>query len=279
MTAPAVHTTTAHTAIAPQCLDALPRSAGVYIFRGEGTLPLYIGKSVDIRARVLSHLRAPDEAKMVAQTRWIDFIETAGEIGALLLEAQMVKVHSPLFNIRLRRLRHLCAIRLRAADTGLTPEIVSSRDTAVGQVDGLYGLFSSRHAVQARLRELAKEHALCHALLGLEKPSPRGCFGLQIKTCHGACVGREDRSAHDQRLWQALQDMKVHVWPYAGAIDLVETQGDWVQKHRIQNWRYLGTWCSRAQAVQGQAEASFDLDTYKILVKPLLLQSVNVEVL
>lgn len=76
-----------------QSLDALPRSAGVYIFRGDGTLPLYIGKSVDIRSRVLSHLRTPDEAKMIAQTRRIDFIETAGQIGALLLEAQMIKTH------------------------------------------------------------------------------------------------------------------------------------------------------------------------------------------
>ena len=68
--------------IDPESLAALPRSFGVYIFKGEGTLPLYIGKSVDIRSRVMSHFRAPDEASMIAQTRRIDFIETAGEIGA-----------------------------------------------------------------------------------------------------------------------------------------------------------------------------------------------------
>ena len=73
--------------IDPDSLAVLPRTPGVYIFKGEGTLPLYIGKSVDIRSRVMSHLRTPDEASMVAQTRRIDFIETAGEIGALLLES------------------------------------------------------------------------------------------------------------------------------------------------------------------------------------------------
>ena len=71
--------------IDPASLEALPRSSGVYIFKGEGTLPLYIGKSVDIRSRVLAHLRADDEAEMIAQSRKVDFIETAGEIGALLL--------------------------------------------------------------------------------------------------------------------------------------------------------------------------------------------------
>ena len=81
-------------------LAVLPRTAGVYIFKGEGMLPLYIGKSVDIRSRVLSHLRTKDEAKMIAQSRRVEFIETAGEIGALLLEARLIKQESPLFNIR-----------------------------------------------------------------------------------------------------------------------------------------------------------------------------------
>jgi len=77
--------------IDPASLDALPRTSGVYIFKGEGTLPIYIGKSVDIRSRVLAHLRAEDEAEMIVQTRRVDFIETAGEIGALLLEARLIK--------------------------------------------------------------------------------------------------------------------------------------------------------------------------------------------
>ena len=43
--------------IDPASLDALPRTAGVYIFQGAGALPIYIGKSLDIRSRVLAHLR------------------------------------------------------------------------------------------------------------------------------------------------------------------------------------------------------------------------------
>ena len=86
----------------------LPRAPGVYVFHGDGKLPLYIGKSVDIRSRVQSHLRNPDEARMMAQTRRIEAIETAGEIGALLLESHLIKTQSPLFNQRLRRIKKLC---------------------------------------------------------------------------------------------------------------------------------------------------------------------------
>jgi excinuclease Cho len=116
------------------------------------------------------------------------------------------------------------------------------------------------------------------ALLGLEKTTRGACFGLQIKQCLGACAGLEARAAHDQRLFSALLDSQVQTWPFAGAVDLVETEGDWVQRHRVSHWRYVGTWCSRTgmHAVADQPEA-FDLDSYKILVKPIMLGTAHIE--
>ena len=146
----------------------------------------------------------------------------------------------------------------------------------VEQAQDLYGLFGSVHAAQNKLRELADPHRLCLGLLGLEKIGQRGCFGLQVKTCLGACVGRENRRAHDERLLAALLDLKVQAWPFAGAVDLVEQHGDWVQRHRIAHWRHLGSWCSRTGTVTSKDQA-FDLDTYKILVKPILLNTARIE--
>lgn len=266
--------------IDPDSLAALPRSSGVYIFKGEGTLPLYIGKSVDIRSRVMSHLRAPDEASMIAQTRRIDYIETAGEIGALLLESRMIKEKNPLFNQRLRRVRTLCSIRLKQTDKGVTPEIVDSKSVNLGSTPELYGLFSSAHSANAKLKELAQQHMLCMSVLGLEKTSKRGCFGLQIKTCLGACVGREDRQVHDERLFTSLVDSQVEVWPFNGPVDLIEESEGWVQRHRVNNWCYLGTQCSKTGGERKLSELNqhdFDLDSYKILVKPIMLKTVKVE--
>ena len=265
--------------VSPDNLAQLPRGAGVYIFKGEGRLPLYIGKSVDIRARVMSHMRAPDEASMMAQIQCIDVIETAGEIGALLLESKLIKTQSPLFNQRLRRIRSLCSIQLKPTSQGLVPEIVDGKSVNLGTTPGLYGLFSSHHAATSKLKALAQQNRLCLATLGLEKVSARGCFGLQIKTCLGACVGKEDRQQHDERLSAALLDSQVEVWPFSGAVDLIEEAGDWVQNHRVNNWCYLGTWCSRAgeASIRLDSEPSdFDLHSYKILVKPIMLQTVKI---
>lgn len=261
-------------------LAALPRTSGVYIFKGEGTLPLYIGKSVDIRSRVLSHLRAPDEIRMITQTRRVDFIETAGEIGALLLESRMIKEETPLFNQRLRRIKTLCSVRLNQTEKGLIPEVVHGKEVNLGASADLYGLFSSSHAAFAKLRDLAQQHSLCLSVMGLEKASSRGCFGWQIKTCLGACLGKEDRHQHDQRLLSALVDSQVQVWPYSGAVDLIERSGNWLQKHRVNNWCYMGTYCSKTACTSAMKDAShhgFDLDSYKILVKPIMLGAVKVE--
>ena len=265
--------------IDPETLQGLPKRIGVYIFHGQGSLPIYIGKSVDIRSRVLAHLRAENESEMMAQTQRVEVIETAGEIGALLLESQLIKQKNPLYNIRLRRIRNLCSLQLKNENGFLTPEVVTGKDLGLGQVEGLYGLFSSVHSAQNKLRELADPYRLCLGLLGLEKISARGCFGLQLKTCLGACARLESRSEHDARLLEALDALKVHAWPYAGPIDLVEQQGDWVQRHRIQNWRYVRTWCSKSTDYPVNVQKSFDLDTYKILVKPIMMGSLPFEFL
>ena len=252
----------------------------MYLFQGDGALPLYIGKSVDIRSRVLAHLRAPDEASMLARTRRIDFIETAGEIGALLLESHLIKQQSPLFNVRLRRVRSLRSIRLHQTAVGLEPRLgdfkgseVHFKDQNISPSTNVFGLFPSKHSAQKKLRELARTHGLCLALLGLERAGPRGCFGVQIRTCRGACIGREPRAEHDDRLLKALTATQIQAWPYQGAIELIEEREGWIQRHRVENWRHLGTHCSRNEGARfGVQPPEFDLDSYKILVKPILLQ-------
>jgi excinuclease Cho len=251
----------------------------VYVFHGDGNLPLYIGKSIDMRSRVQSHLRNPDEARMLAQTTRIETIETAGEIGALLLESYLIKTQNPLYNQRLRRVKKLCSLQLVQKKDGWETAVVDEQTVAFGQTPQLYGLFSSRHAVRQKLQSLAQQHRLCLQLLGLETVNPRGCFGWQIRQCAGVCVGHEARTAHDDRLLQALEDMQIHTWPFPGAVHLVERRGDWVQKHRINHWSYQGTWCSQKGAWIERREgfAGFDADSYHIVVKPVLLQTLAIE--
>jgi len=256
-------------------IEDAPTGAGVYVFHGEaGDLPLYIGKSVNIRARLLSHLRNADEARMLRQTQRISHIRTAGEIGALLLEAQMIKQLHPLFNQKLRRNRQLCSLQLQ----GERPEVVYSKDMDFASAPELYGLFASRHAALQSLRELADQQRLCYGALGLEKlPPGKACFRAAIRQCAGVCRGDESPVAHRERLFTGLLDMKVQCWPFGGAVGLLERDGDFTQIHVVHHWCYLGSASSLEEARRlSTVAAGFDADGYKVLVRPILTQSVQV---
>ena len=256
-------------------IEHAPTGAGVYVFHGDtGDLPLYIGKSVNIRARLLSHLRNPDEARLLRQTQRITFIRTAGEIGALLLEAQMIKQQHPLFNQKLRRNRQLCSLHM----AGELPQVVYSKDIDFGTAPELYGLFASRHAALEALRHIADQNRLCYGALGLEKlPQGKACFRAAIRQCAGVCRGDETPQAHRERLFTSLLALRVQCWPYAGAIGLVERDEDFTQIHVVRNWCYLGSAATPEAARQlSQVAAGFDADGYKILLRPILTQSVDV---
>lgn len=257
-------------------IHGAPTGAGVYVFHGEpGDLPLYIGKSINIRARLLSHFRNPDEARMLRQTRQITHIRTAGEIGALLLEAQMIKQQHPLFNQKLRRHRQLCSLHL----TDGKPEVVYAKDIDFATAAGLHGLFSSRHAALNALRNMADQNRLCYGPLGLEKlPTGKACFRSAIKQCAGVCRGDESPEVHRQRLFTSLLDLQVACWPFHGAMGLIERDDDLTQIHVVRNWCYLGSARTAVEARQfSSVSASFDADGYKILVKPILTQTVEIQ--
>ncbi|MGV0975484.1 MAG: exonuclease domain-containing protein [Azonexus sp.] len=252
-------------------VDELPDTPGVYLFYGDNNLPLYVGKAKDIRQRVLSHFSADhSSAKEMAlsqQIKRIDWIETAGEIGALLKEATLVKQLLPSHNRQLRKNDDLCTWTLvDEGDGWLRPELATARDLDMGIRSSCYGLFKSSKEATEVLRALAAEHNLCDALLGLEKTTPgKPCFGYQIKRCKGACVGSEPYAKHTMRLVGALTRLKLVTWPLNGPAIIRE--GD--EAHLIDGWRYLGTARSddELNALLATGRPQFDRDTYKILVK------------
>lgn len=249
-------------------LEGLPAAPGVYVFHSDhDVLPLYIGKSINIRSRVMSHFRTAGEARLLRQSRRITYHLTAGEIGALLLEAQMIKQLQPLHNKRLRRSRQLCSIHLI---DGL-PAIVSAKDIDFARTPDLFGLFSSRRSAQQALLTIGDSELLCYSLLGVEKLSHgRACFRFHLGRCAGACCGKESVQEHQLRLLDALQQMRIFSWPYGGAIGLVEQHGDRRQIHVVNNWYYLGSVEQAWQAAQLSTVAhDFDRDGYNILSGPI----------
>lgn len=277
----AVHELIGHSSLPPNIdksiVDELPEKPGCYIFYGEHKAPIYIGKSISIRSRVMSHFQAAltqrKEMKLSLQIREIDWIETSGELGALLLESRLIKERMPSMNIKLRRSKDLCAWKIQADAEGiLVPRLVSHHDLSPGLQDDIYGLFYSKREANTYLKSIAKKHRLCESLLGLEKRTEgKSCFGYQIKQCTGVCIGKSPIKLHNLQLTTALQLLKVQVWPYQGPIAIKE--GD--QMHVIDRWCYLGSAINydELDELMRFGDAEFDLDIYKILQKALAAPS------
>jgi DNA polymerase-3 subunit epsilon len=207
--------------------------------------------------------------KLSLQVKRIEWIQTQGELGALLLESRLIKKLLPQMNIKLRRSKALCSWVLEEDERGyLRPQLISTKVMNAGEQEAMYGLFPSQRAATLALSSIAKKSLLCEGVLGLVKLSKgSACFGHQVKLCAGACIGQESPLKHNLRLTSALTRLRLSVWPYEGAIGIKEGE----ELHVVDQWCYLGT-AKHEEDVHdllqnGQSE--FDMDTYQLLKKSL----------
>src|SRR5207253_6142127 len=129
--------------LAADALDAIPETRGVYRFYGLNALPLYVGKSVNLRTRIAAHFssdyRSANDLRLSAEITRIEIEQTAGELGALLRESQLIKTLLPAYNHRLRARCDMVAVAL--AQEPSPPQYVNSAAIDPGALDGLYGPF------------------------------------------------------------------------------------------------------------------------------------------
>jgi DNA polymerase III subunit epsilon len=286
----------------PGLADELPEGPGVYRFFGENDELLYIGKSHSLRARILGHFTHEQseirEQKKARQTRRMDWLETAGVLGAQLKEAEWIKTQKPAYNKRVKSDNDSVTMRLQtqgsleqgartpgsggfgAKEPGQTPGAQSqdAQAQAVGfvAIDGVqpheladcFGLFHSQKDARKALTDIARAHSLCLKVLGLEDGAG-SCVGYALLKCKGACVGKEPLLLHNMRLRMALSGLKLKTWPFPGRIALKEGHSEY---HVLDHWAYLGTARSEEELAElaGVAtEGAFDAEVYRILVRYL----------
>jgi DNA polymerase-3 subunit epsilon len=237
----------------PAIADELPESPGVYLIYGEDDALLYVGKAKNLATRVPAHFadpRARREQELTRLARRIDWIETAGEFGALLAETRLVKERRPLLNRRLRGADEWWTIRLGDDAGGARAAIAA---LAAGEDPGQgYGLFRRELDARRALEGLVRGHGLCAKLLGVESGAG-SCMGYQLGRCRGGCVGREPAVVHALRVRMALAGLRRREWPFPAAIAIRERDWRGIEDvHVFEQWRE-----------QGRA---FDPDVYRILV-------------
>lgn len=260
--------------ISHMSIDALPESPGVYRFLGDNGVLLYIGKSINLKHRILSHfqdaLTSVKEQKIREQIRDIEVTVTAGELSALLLESTLIKEHRPLYNRQGRHAFKLVAAQAIQNDGDyirINLETVTSIDADA--VPTYVGIFRSKSQANQFLRELGEKHKLCPKLLGFEH-GKGGCFWRGLGWCAGACIGEESSARYNMRAIKAISRYKLKAWPFSGPVLIRESTDDRSEAMLVDKWCILRTarWNTDADLpVSDITDYAFDLDTYKILLR------------
>jgi excinuclease ABC subunit C len=187
----------------------LPDSPGVYrMYDATGEL-LYVGKARSLRKRVASYTKLAGHsnriARMIASTAQMEFISTATETDALLLEANLIKRLKPRYNVLMRDDKSFPYILLTGDHD--FPQVVKHRG-ARSRTGDYYGPFASAGAVTATLNALQKAFLLRSCSDSVFENRTRPCLLYQIKRCSAPCTGEISAEGYADLLTEARDFLK-----------------------------------------------------------------------
>jgi DNA polymerase-3 subunit epsilon len=182
----------------PKKLKCLPEVPGVYYFYNQQAELVYIGKSKNIKSRVLSHFSNYSSGKAMRMQTMVADVDcecTGSELIALLRESHEIKQHKPVFNRRQRRSMfryELCSFSDDQGYIRFALEKTSERQTSP------LNTFTTKAEAHGFLNRMIERFSLCQKLCGVY-PSENHCFHYEIGACKGACIGKEPPEKYNLR--------------------------------------------------------------------------------
>jgi excinuclease ABC subunit C len=184
-------------------LDGLPAEPGCYLFKDKKGAIIYVGKAKSLRARVRSYFQAASSDTrdfipfLHRSVGDVDTIVTGSEKEALILENNLIKQHSPRYNVKLRDDKDYLSLRI---DTKAEwPRLDVVRRPAP---DGAryFGPYHSATAARRTLH-LVNKHFQMRTCSDLEmKSRRRPCLQYQIKRCPAPCVYEVDHAWYEEQV-------------------------------------------------------------------------------
>jgi excinuclease ABC, C subunit len=184
-------------------LSHLPDKPGVYLMKdGHGRI-IYVGKAVNLKNRVRSYFQtsrghSPKTLALVARIADLEFIVTASEVEALILECNLIKKHRPKYNISLRDDKSYPYVKVTVNEP--FPQVFITR-RVVRDGARYFGPYTNAGAVHETLALLRRLFPLrtCRKL-----DAPRPCLQYHIKRCLAPCTGKVDEKAYGEMIQAVL---------------------------------------------------------------------------
>lgn len=190
-------------------ISALPETTGVYYFYNTFGHVIYVGKSVNIRKRILQHFRNTDQKtdKFIAKVADISFEETGSELISLLLESNEIKALQPEVNKAQRSKDYPYFNYYYTNDQGFICLEIDKSNNKNRNGKTILNHYVSKAAARRSLYQAGELFSLCHGLSGMNECNA-GCFYYQTGSCTGACLGKEHPETYNERMKEAIEHLK-----------------------------------------------------------------------
>ena len=178
-------------------IEGLPSDTGVYyIHNTEGEI-IYIGKSKNIRKRIIQHFTGKNSKSKKIQklVSTVTYEKTGSELAALLKESAEIKANKPIFNRALRRTIFTHALYSFTDKNGYINLFIDKSNREEMPIT----TFSTRTSGKHFLFKAVEEFNLCQKLTGLYN-TKTSCFKYEVKECSGACINEEPVDAYNKRV-------------------------------------------------------------------------------
>ncbi len=185
-------------------LNSIPTQPGVYLMKGEAGEVLYVGKAINLRNRIRSYFQASvDHSPKVQRLVWsiadLEFIVTASELEALILECNLIKRHRPHYNVRFKDDKRYPYIKITWQEDFPRVQVVRriSHDGA-----RYYGPYASSAAMRQTLELLRRIFPYLTCKRKISGTDNRACLYYHIKRCLGPCIGAVSKEEYRDMMKQ-----------------------------------------------------------------------------
>ena len=183
-------------------IEEMPSDTGVYYIHNSDGDIIYIGKSNNIRKRIIQHFTGTNSKSKKIQrlVSTVTYEKTGSELAALLKESAEIKKNKPIFNRALRRTIFTHALYSSIDDNGyinLTIDKSNREETPITT-------FSTRASGKHFMFKVVDQYHLCQKLTGLYN-TKTSCFKYDVKECEGACINEEPVEIYNKKVTRLIE--------------------------------------------------------------------------
>ncbi|NRR92610.1 GIY-YIG nuclease family protein [Winogradskyella undariae] len=183
-------------------IDKLPADTGVYYIHNADGEIIYIGKSNNIRKRIIQHFTGTNSKSKKLQkfVSTVTYEKTGSELAALLKESAEIKANKPIFNRALRKSIFTHALYQFTDQNGYINLKIDTSDSEEMPIT----TFTTRLSAKNFLFKAVDTYNLCQKLTGLYT-TKTNCFKYDVKECQGACVNEESADSYNKRVQELIE--------------------------------------------------------------------------